>query len=214
MIKPLRAITLPFNTHSNPRQRPYWHCIVITLTLIISNLGKTYAADPATTFFGVELNTRFQAPACGRGEDTMTQRVCYDRNLSHSLSEGVMRYHVFYPSSSSTPWARGEMSVTTIQGVIEAILVNTWGIEAQVTALKMLEAKYGPPIRSHSEKIKALRARLPSKFADWTFKTHEVQFLGTTNAVDWGSITLSTPRYQQWLQTQTQNQITRPPQTR
>ena len=59
----------------------------------------------------------------------------------------------------TVPWARGEMIVDVANGFIEAVHVNTWGIEAQGLALDTLTKKYGPPARSRSEKIKGLRSR-------------------------------------------------------
>jgi len=154
------------------------------------------AADPAKTMFDVELGTRFLYPACARGEDTMTKRHCYADSLTAKTAWGAEQYHLFYPHNSSTPWARGEMMVEVVNGIIEAIHINTWGIQGQGTALETLTRKYGPPARSRSETIKAHRSRYPSKFAEWDFKDFTVKLDGTTTTIDWGRITLATQRYQ------------------
>jgi hypothetical protein len=156
----------------------------------------TCAADPAKTMFDVELGTRFQYPACARGEDTMTKRHCYAEALTAKTTWGTEQYHLFYPHTSSTPWARGEMMVEVAKGIIVAIHVNTWGIQGQGTALETLTKKYGPPARSRSETIKGHRSRYPSKFAEWDMKDFSVKLDGTTSTIDWGRITLASTAYQ------------------
>lgn len=158
------------------------------------------AADPAKTMFGVELGTRFLISPCPAGVDTMTSRLCYVENLTKKTRWGSEEHAVFYPSTSATPWARGEMVVDVYQGFIEAIYVNTWGIQGQGTALETLTKKYGPPARSHSEKIAAHRSRYPSKFAEWDLKDFSVKLDGTTTTIDWGRITLITHRHRKIIQ--------------
>jgi len=79
--------------------------------------------------------------------------------------------------------------------VIEAIHIHTWGIEAQSNALEALKKKYGPPARSHSEKMKGLRSRFPVQYAEWDTKDYSVRFVGVVTSVDWGRITLGSPLY-------------------
>ncbi len=171
--------------------------LLLALTLLIPCIVG--AADPAKTMFDVELGTRFQFPACARGEDTMTKRHCYAGSLTAKTAWGTVQYHLFYPHTSSTPWARGEMMVEVINGIIEAIHINTWGIQGQGTALETLTKKYGPPARSHSETIKAHRSRNPSKFAEWDLKDFTVKLDGTTTTIDWGRVTLATHSHRERL---------------
>lgn len=156
----------------------------------------THAADSAKTMFGVELGSRFTIPACARGEDTMAKRYCHAEALSAKTAWGSQEHHVFYPRAETVPWARGEMIVDVSNGVIEAIHINTWGIEAQTLALDAMTLKYGPPARSRSEKIKGLRSRWPTKYAEWDLRDFSVKLDGTTGSVDWGRVTLATPRHQ------------------
>ena len=153
------------------------------------------AAEPAKSIFGVKLGTRFLIPACARGEDTMTKRHCHAESLTAKTAWGVEEYHVFYPHNATTPWARGEMVVEVSNGIIEAVHINTWGIQGQGTALEALTKKYGPPARARSEHIKAHRSRFPSKFAEWDLQDFSVKFYGTTSTIDWGRITLATRRH-------------------
>jgi hypothetical protein len=87
------------------------------------------------------------------------------------------------------------LTVEVVKGVIEAIHIHTWGIQAQGTALDALRKKYGPPTRSRSEKITGLRSRLPVEYAEWDAKDYAVRFDGVVTSVDWGRITLASPLY-------------------
>lgn len=167
--------------------------LLCAVALLAPTVGV--AADPAKTMFGVELGSRFLFPPCARGEDAMTGRHCYAEALTAKTAWGAEKYQVFYPRTASTPWARGEMAVDVVDGSIEAIYVNTWGIQGQGTALEALTKKYGPPTRSRSEKIPGQRSRFPSKFAEWDLKDYSVRLDGTTTTIDWGRITLETHRY-------------------
>ena len=171
---------------------------LITVALLVSALftAYTHAADPAKTMFGIELGTRFLISPCARGEDTMAKRYCYAEALTAKTAWGSEEHHVFYPRAETVPWARGEMVVDVVSGIIEAIHINTWGIEAQTLALDAMTIKYGPPTRSRVEKIKGLRSRWPTKYAEWERKDLSVRLDGTTGSVDWGRVTLATPRYQ------------------
>lgn len=155
------------------------------------------AADPARTMFGIELGSRFAFPPCARGEDALTKRYCHNATQVTKTPWGAEEYQVFYPRAEVVPYARGELVVDVVNGVIEAIHVSTWGIEAQGTAMAALKAKYGPPARSHTEKIKGMRSRLATQFAEWDMKDFAVRFDGTTSTIDWGRITLITHRYDQ-----------------
>lgn len=155
------------------------------------------AAEPAKTMFGVELGARFIFPACARGEDALTKRHCHNATQIVKTPWGAEEYQVFYPRAEIVPYARGELVVDVVNGVIEAVHVNTWGIEAQSNALDALKKKYGPPTRSRAEKMKGLRSRFPVQYAEWDMKDYSVRFEGVITSVDWGRITLATQRYQQ-----------------
>lgn len=171
--------------------------LLLSLTFVAATAT---ASDPAKNVFGVELGSRFNFPICERGEDALTKRHCYNAKLTAKTAWGTEEQHVFYPRTAIVPYARGELTVEVINGVIEAIHVHTWGIEAQSTALEALRKKYGPPARSHSEKMKGLRSRFPVQYAEWDAKDYAVRFVGVVTSVDWGRITLGTPRYFQLQQ--------------
>lgn len=169
------------------RHLPYALLLCLPLAL--------HAAESRNAMFGVELGTRFQLPACARGEDALTSRHCHNAAQTVKTAHGTEEHRVFYPRPKVVPWARGELLVETAGGVIVAVHVNTWGIQAQDSALKALTGKYGQPTRLRSEKIAGQRSRFPSKFAEWELKDLWVSLDGTTSTVDWGRVTLATPKY-------------------
>ncbi len=161
------------------------------------------AAEPAKTMIGVELGSRFTIPPCARGEETLTRRHCYVAAQSAKTPWGTEEHHVYYPSAAPIPYARGELVVDVLNGVIEAIHINTWGIEGQYAALEMLTKKYGPPTRERREKMKSQRARLPVVYAEWELTDFSAKLDGITSTFDWGRITLATHRYRKLVGTQT-----------
>ena len=166
------------------------------LLLSLSLFAATaVAADPPKTVFGVELGGRFNFPVCERGEDALTKRHCYNAKQTVKTAWGTEEQQLFYPRTAIVPYARGELTVEVANGVIEAIHIHTWGIEAQSNALEALKKKYGPPTRSHSEKMKGLRSRFPVQYAEWDAKDYAVRFVGVVTSIDWGRITLGSPLY-------------------
>lgn len=170
-------------------------------TLLLCLPAALQAAESRNAIFGVELGTRFQFPACARNQDALTGSHCHNAAQKVKTSRGTEEHRVFYPRPKVVPWARGELQVeTTMDGIIVAIHVNTWGLQGQDTALADLIAKYGPPTRQRSEKITGQRSRFPSKFAEWDLKDIWVSLDGTTSTVDWGRVTLATPEHRRRMQ--------------
>lgn len=180
-----------------PSMKKFRHLLII-LGLVVN---AAFAADSTKAMFGVELGSRFSFPACERGEDALTKRHCYNAKQTVKTAWGTEEQQLFYPRTAIVPYARGELTVEVVNGVIEAVHVHTWGIEAQSNALEALKKKYGPPARSHAVKMKGLRSRFPVQYAEWDMKDFSVRFEGVINSVDWGRITLATNRYLQIVKT-------------
>ncbi len=168
------------------------HVLLLVITL---HCFASHAAEPAKSMLGVELGTPFRIPACSAGEEVMIRRHCHAPSLTRKTPLGADEYHVFYPRSGSVPYPRGEMLVDVVDGIVMAIHINTWGIEAQGPAMDALKLKFGPPQKQSSKKIRALRSRTPSLFAEWEMPDFSVRYEGTTTTIDWGRITLMTHRY-------------------
>jgi hypothetical protein len=93
------------------------------------------------------------------------------------------------------PYVRGELKVATVQGVVESVQVGTWGLQAQSGALAALTSQYGKPARTRQLKQGA-NSRFATQFAEWDLDDFGVKFDGSTGSIDWGSIEVSTYRYQ------------------
>ena len=162
--------------------------VFFTVLSVLLIAGPVHGATPAPVWLGITLGSTFSIPACNRGEDALTKRYCHAPSLTTRRDNGTTEYHVFFPRKSDVPYARGEMLLEVKNGKVRAFHVNTWGIEAQGPAMDALTAAFGKPQRSRRERIRALRSRLPSEFAEWDFPGHTIRFDGSTTSIDWGRI--------------------------
>jgi hypothetical protein len=144
---------------------------------------------------GIELETRFLVPACNPGETAFPSRPCLNDAATTRKAWGADEYFVFLPNAGTPPYVRGEIRVAVVNGIVEAVQIGTWGIQAQGIALESLTKKYGAPTRARQEKQNTLRSRFPLQFAEWDFRDFSVKFDGTTGSIDWGRIEVSTHRY-------------------
>jgi len=176
---------------------PLRHVLVAACLLMSAFAGPAAAQDKKV--LGIELGTRFLLPACGPGDGAFPVRLCFVEALLLRTAWGAQEYHVKLPSAGTPAYVRGELKVFTVNGTVESVQISTWGIEAQYGAFDSLRKKYGEPARARQEKRKGLRARLPTKFAEWNFKDFSVKLDGTTGSIDWGRIEFSTQRYRKLL---------------
>jgi len=163
--------------------------LLLTATLLLATgIARAQTPAPAPAWLGITLGSVFTIPPCNRGEDALAKRYCHAPSLMQRKENGLTEYHVFFPRTSSVPYARGEMLLEVKDGKVIAFHVNTWGIEAQGPALEALTAAFGKPQRSRRERIRALRSRLPVEFAEWQFPSFSIHFDGATTSIDWGRI--------------------------
>lgn len=160
----------------------------VTAIALLLTTGIAHGAAPPPAWLGITLGSAFTIPACERGEDTLTKRYCHASGLTRRKENGLTEYHVFFPRTASVPYARGEMLLEVGDGKIRVLHINTWGIEAQGPAMDALTAAFGKPHQSRRERIRALRSRLPSEFAEWHFPGYTIHFDGSTTSIDWGRI--------------------------
>lgn len=173
--------------------KPLRHFILLAGCLMSATIAPAIAQDKM--ILGVELGSRFLAPACNPGETAFPSRVCFDGSLTSRRAWGADEYYVFIPSAGTPPYVRGELKVFVVGGSVESVQIGTWGIQAQGIALEALTKKYGAPARARQEKQNALRSRFPVQFAEWEFRDFSVKLDGTTGSIDWGRIEVSTHRY-------------------
>jgi hypothetical protein len=145
--------------------------------------------------FGIGLGSAFRVPQCGAKDGIVySTRTCYN-GVPTRTAWGADQYDVGLPNAEAPPYVRGDLAVFVIDGVVESVRVNTWGIQAQGGAMKALTAKYGKPAKAGEQKRNKLRSRFNSQFAEWTFPDFSVKFEGMTSSIDWGQIDIATPRY-------------------
>lgn len=174
--------------------KPLRRLIVLALCMpILPTVAPAIAQDRMV--LGIEIGKRFMTPECGLGETAFPARSCFDRSVTSRTGWGADEYFVYLPSAGTPPYVRGEIRVSVMDGIVEAIQVGTWGIQAQGIALEALNRKYGAPTRSRQERQNALRSRFPVQFAEWELKDFSVKLDGTTGSIDWGRIEVSTHRY-------------------
>jgi len=148
---------------------------------------------------GVELDTRFLVPACNPGETAFPSRPCFNNAATNRKAWGADEYFVFLPNAGTPPYVRGEIRVAVLNGIVEAVQIGTWGVQAQGIALESLTKKYGAPTRARQEQQNTLRSRFPMQFAEWDFKDFSVKLDGTTGSIDWGRIEVSSHRYRKLI---------------
>ena len=170
------------------------HATLLALALsVIAGTGPALGQDKSV--FGIELGGRFSVPQCGAKDGIVySTRTCYN-GVPARKAWGADQYDVSLPNAEAPAYVRGELAVFVVDGVVEAVRVSTWGIQAQGGALKALTAKYGKPAKAWEQKRNTLRSRFNAQFAEWTFTDFDVKFDGTTNSIDWGQIDVATHRY-------------------
>lgn len=171
-------------------------CRVFVLALCLPILLKTtpvIAQDRMV--LGIELGAGFKTTACGPGETAFPSRPCFDGSVTSRKGWGADEYFVYLPSAGTPPYVRGEIRVSVMGGVVEAVRIGTWGIQAQGIALEALTRQYGAPTRARQEKQNTLRSRFPVQFAEWELADFSVKLDGTTGSIDWGRIEVTTHRY-------------------
>lgn len=146
---------------------------------------------------GIELGARYVVPACQSGDSS---RLCFDKALTNRQPSGADEYFVFIPKAATPPYMRDDLQVLVLNGMVEAVVISTWGIQAQDIALAEYTKKYGAPTRARQETAKIFRSRIPTQFAEWERKDFSVKLDGAIKSIDWGRITLSTYRYRKMVE--------------
>ena len=153
-----------------------------------------FAAVQDKIVMGIELGSRLHLPECGAGSGTFTSRLCINGGLTNRKAWGADEYYVALPRSGVPPYVRGELKVTTVQGIVESVQVGTWGLQSQSGALAALTSKYGKPTRTRQLK-KTANSRFAPQFDEWDLEDYSVKLDGSTGSIDWGLIEVSSHRY-------------------
>jgi len=174
--------------------KPFSRVFVAAFALLAS-LGATAAAGDRVVF-GIELGAPFRVPVCdSRDGAVYSTRRCFDGATVTRNAWGAARHEVSLPNAETPAYVRGALVAFVVDGIVESMWIETWGIQAQGGALSALTKKYGQPTRARQERQNTLRSRFAVEFAEWDFADFSVKFDGTTGSIDWGRIEVSTHRY-------------------
>jgi hypothetical protein len=178
---------------------------VLSLTFAFSQEPKTLSssAAPDTKVFGLQIGAELTLPECERIKigsaftySESQQRWCYeriDRNGMLSLNEAIL---IKFPLNEWPRIVNGLSLVgQLIDGRLEGVGFNTFGLKAAPDVLQKLTEKYGSP--SDSERYE-VQNRLGAKFttvrAIWNFSNLVVVFRGLSDSLDTGLVNIDTPR--------------------
>lgn len=176
------------------RMKPLFRVFFTTILLLAG--GAAPAAPGDRMVLGVELGAPFRVPKCdSRDGAVYAARLCFDGAAVRRKPWGAEQYDVALPNAETPAYVRGALIAFVVDGVVESVWVETWGIQGQGGALASLTQKYGKPARTRQERRNTLRSRFAVEFAEWDFPDFSVRFEGSTSSIDWGRIEISLHRY-------------------
>ncbi len=174
--------------------KPSFRVFATAFALLAATVAPAAAGDKMV--FGIELGAPFRVPVCdSRDGAVYSARRCFDGAAVTRNAWGAARHEVSLPSAETPAYVRGTLIAFVVDGIVESMWIETWGIQAQGGALSALTKKYGPPARAREERRNTLRSRFAVQFAEWDFADFFVKFEGTTGSIDWGRIEVSMHRY-------------------
>lgn len=165
----------------------------------------------ATDFMGIELGAKFDMPECQfTGEGYLARytfvfdqpvRPCWKRSIlkgkpGEALDKDSSFKIDFVTSDGKTPLGVGaDSTLIVIDGVVEGVQATTNGYEHQDSILRALQTKFGKPT---SLKEEAMENRMGASFrsheAVWKTPALEVKFSGMVSRIDFGYISVFTPK--------------------
>lgn len=170
----------------------------------------------ATDFMGIELGSKFDLPECQIDRTNysshyvrgMDQRVtpCWQHSILNGKPgdyldhEGSFKVDFVADGSKRPAGVKSNLtSLIVVNGVIEGVAVGTAGLEYQDALLLALQAKFGKPT-SLTEDV--MENRMGASFSShevvWKTPTLEVNFSGMVNRLDFGYISVYTPKAAQF----------------
>jgi hypothetical protein len=174
--------------------RPFFRVFAPSLVLLAAMVAPAAAGDKMV--FGIELGAPFRVPACDSRDGVVhSARLCFDGAAVTRKAWGAAQYDVSLPNAQTPPYVRGALVAFVVDGIVESMWIETWGVQAQGGALSALTKKYGQPARARQERQNTLRSRFAVQFAEWDFADFSVKFDGSTGSIDWGRIEVSMHRY-------------------
>jgi hypothetical protein len=155
------------------------------------------------TVFGLTLERRFDIAECrkskiGRKLDYWgpAKSVCFKRSYGKEAETSPVVngfIDIEFPILELPLGINSSIGGIVIDGMLEALIIGTGGLDAQTAVLEKLRQKYGEPSVLES---RAVQNRLGASFqtftASWRFQNLTVTFNGLEGSLDHGLITIGT----------------------
>lgn len=162
-------------------------------------------------FMGVELGTTFDMPECqftGEGYGAryvfsfdQPVRPCWQHSILKGKpggplnKEGSFKIDFVTSDGKSPLGVSNDSTLVVVDGRVEGVQASTSGYEHQDSLLRALQAKFGKPTSLSQESMEnRMGASFTSHEAVWKTPTLEVKFSGMVSRIDFGYISVFTPK--------------------
>lgn len=184
---------------------------VMKMAAIISALISPVVVHGAD-FMGIEIGAKFDLPECQADRARYSSGYAFDMDQpvrpcwQHSIlkgkpgdyldTEGSFKVDFVADGSKRPAGVRANStSLVVVNGVIEGVDAGTAGLEYQDALLRALQDKFGKPSSLKEDVMEnRMGASFSSHEAVWKLPAFEVNFSGMVNRLDFGYISVFTPR--------------------
>lgn len=174
----------------------------LLLTLFLAQGFTFFAHADEMTAFGLPLAQEFSLPECKKGVygySTGTDYVCFQRLFGREKQSGQIvteSVRIRFPIADSPSIVRGgELIARIIDGKLEGLGFNTFGIRNADIVLGKLKEKYGDPEVFAPHTVKnALGASFEAFDASWSKINLRVHFQSVSGSLDSGLVQIDTKK--------------------
>jgi len=152
--------------------------------------------------FGLQLGEKFSLSECakdGMGYDLITNRLCFERyptkeNENTPIDNATVL--IRFPLSAKPEMLKDTaVAATLIEGKLEGLSFNTFGVSTQDEDLDRLKTKYGEPGDTKPLKVQnRFGASFNSVIAIWTLANLHVSFASAVTTLDEGLVIVDTDK--------------------
>jgi hypothetical protein len=185
--------------------------MVFCLSAAFASQAMAQSNSTDSSVFGIPLAVPITIPECAKDKDryeVLLKNVCYQRwtvytygkkydskNPAPTLGNGESLM-ISFPYSEKPSIMKGfEMMATVLDGKIEGVGFNTYGISSDDEALEKLKAKYGEPKSLIKNKVQnRMGASYDAFVAFWEFPDLYVTFESVATSLDSGLVNISTKK--------------------
>lgn len=185
--------------------------MVFCLSFAFALQATAQTNSPDSSVFGIPLAVPITVPECARDKDRyeiFPKNVCYKRwtvytynkkydskNPAPPLGNGESLMISFPYAEKPSIMSGSDMMATVLDGKIEGVGFNTYGISSDDEALEKLSAKYGEPKSLIKNKVQnRMGASYDAFVAFWEFPDLFVTFESVATSLDSGLVNISTKK--------------------